>query len=246
MVSTLSTQQPRRAMILAAGLGTRMRPLTETCPKPLLKVQGKTLLAHCLDQLRMAGVQEIVINTHYLADQIVEFIQHYPQAGLAIHLIHEPILLETGGGVRHALPYFHDDPFYVVNADNLWQPVPEDPLLELAENWQDDSMDALLALVPLPQAHYYDGKGDFILHQDGRLSRYHPANPSDEVWVFSGLQILHPRLFHGVDPGVFSLNKLYDKALASLRLKGCRFPGRWWHVGTPEALEAVNKMVSDA
>ncbi len=224
---------PKTAMVLAAGLGTRMKPLTDTLPKPLVEVDGGTLIDHVLDRLEEAGVAHVVVNTHHLADQLEKHLGGRESPG--IEFSREQELLETGGGIAKALPLLGEDPFYAVNSDAFWLNGPYDALLRMAETWDDDAMDGLLLLHSTVEAYGYSGLGDFCAGGDGLLSR----RPEGEVspWLFTGVQILHPRLFKDAPKDAFSLNVLYDRAMENERLYGAVHDGEWFHVGTPEGLK---------
>ncbi len=234
---------PQDAMVLAAGLGKRMRPLTATRPKPLVEVAGRTMLDRALDRIRAAGIARAVVNVHYLADRVEAHLAARPQ-GIEVRLSDERAkLLETGGGVAKALPLIESDPFYVVNSDNLWIDGPVDTLKLLAQRWDAGAMDALLLLVPLARAEGYDGGGDFHMDAAGKLKRRKGARIAP--FVFSGLQILSKRLLDGVPEGAFSLNWAYDKALAEGRLYGLVHQGLWFHVGTPQAVTATEARLAN-
>lgn len=225
---------PSRAMVLAAGLGLRMRPITEHTPKPLIGVAGRTMLDRALDHLARAGVTDIVVNTHWLAGRVRDHLAGRP----GITLSHEDELLETGGGVAKALPLLGEAPFYVVNSDIIWTDGGASPALaRLAEAWDDQRMDALLLLSRTATAMGYDGRGDFFLDPAGVPRR--PKSTEVAPLLFSGVQMLSPRLFRDAPSGKFSLNVLYDRALEDGRLFGIVHDGRWYHVGTPEALPEV-------
>jgi MurNAc alpha-1-phosphate uridylyltransferase len=227
-------------MVLAAGLGLRMRPITEHIPKPLVRIAGRTMLDRALDHVTAAGVTEIVVNTHWLAERIREHLGGRP----GITLSHEDELLETGGGVAKALPHLGDQPFYVVNSDIIWTDGGISPALgRLAEAWDDSRMDALLLLQRTATAMGYDGRGDFFLDSSGVPRRPKPSEVAP--LLFSGVQILSPRLFRDAPSGKFSLNVLYDRALEDGRLFGIVHDGRWYHVGTPEALPEVETALSE-
>lgn len=221
-----------RAMVLAAGLGLRMRPITDSLPKPLIEVAGRTLLDHALDRLEDAGVGFAVVNTHYLASRIELHLRR--RRSPVIRLSHEPILLETGGGVTQALPHLREGPFFVVNGDALWLDGTESTLGRLAGAWDDATMDALLLLHFTADAFGYEGNGDFMVDSVGRLRR----RPEREIspYLFTGIQVLHPRLFEGAPSGPFSLNRLYDRAMEAGRLYGIVHDGEWFHIGTPDGL----------
>lgn len=221
------------AMVLAAGLGLRLRPITENLPKPLVPVRGRTMLDRALDALVAARVTNCIVNTHYLGQMIVDRLQG--RTAPSIRISAEEVLLDTGGGVARALPMLGAAPFYSVNADILWEEGPGNTALaRLAAAFDAAAMDALLLVVPLDRAVGYDGPGDFFLGGDGRLARRGDA--SRAPYVFTGVQVLHPRLMAGCPAGPFSLNVLYDRAIAGGRLGGLVHDGRWFHVGTPEGL----------
>lgn len=218
------------AMVLAAGLGMRMRPLTDDKPKPMVELAGRTLLDWALDRLTAAGVRRTVVNTHYFAETI-----HRHLAGRdGIVISHEQERLETGGGVRRALPELGARPFFVVNSDAVWLDGPDPALSRLAAAWDGSRMDALLLLQPVGAAIGYAGPGDYHAGADRRLRR----RKSNETapFLFAGVQILHPRIFAGAPEGPFSLNVLYDAAQAAGRLFGVQHDAEWFHVGTPEEL----------
>lgn len=229
---------PRHAMILAAGLGLRMRPITEHTPKPLVSVGGRTMLDRALDHLAAVGVTDIVVNTHWLADRIAAHLKDRP----GITLSHEAELLETGGGVAKALPNLGERPFYVINADIIWTDGSVPALARLAQAWDDHACDALLLMQRTAQAVGYEGDGDFFLDAQGipRRRRDREVAPL----LFAGVQILHPRLFRGAPTGKFSLNVLYDRAQEEGRLRGIVHDGRWYHVGTPDALPEVESRLT--
>ena len=227
------------AMVLAAGLGTRMRPLTLTTPKPLVQVAGRALLDWALDNLNHAGVEHAVVNLHHLGTQIKAHLNHrtHPQ----VTAVYEDPLLETGGGVQNALPLLGAAPFFVINSDGLW--IDDNPdvsaLRRMAELWDDTKMDALLLLHDPRAAFGYDGPGDFTLDSDERLARR--IEGATDAKVFTGVQLLHPRLFKNAPGGIYSLNVLYDVALGNGRLFGLTHAGEWHHVGTPKALEESDR-----
>ena len=225
------------AMVLAAGLGVRMRPLTDDRPKALVSLRGATLLDRALSQCRNAGVSSIVVNTHYKA----EMIEAHLEGALDIRLSSETELLETGGGVCKALPLLGDAPFFVINCDSVWGDGPIPALRRLTAVWRDDAMDALLLMQPVAQSVGYAGDGDFRLEADGRAVRR--AENSTAPLVFMGVQILHPRLFADAPVARYSLNGLYDEALAAGRLYGLVHDDAWYHVGTPEDLATAERLL---
>ncbi len=226
---------PRRAMILAAGLGERMRPLTEDRPKPLIEVRGRSLIETILDRLEQAGVPEAVINLYYLGEMIEARLAGRERPRIAFS--REAARLETGGGVRKALPLLGADAFFAINGDVCWLDGCTAALRRLAAAWNEAEMDALLLLHPTIHAVGYDGPGDFILAPEGRLRRRREREVTP--LVFSGIQMFHPRLFEATPEGPFSLNLVYDKAAEAERLWGLRHDGEWFHIGTPENLRDV-------
>lgn len=227
-----------RGMVLAAGYGTRLRPLTERIPKPLVPVAGRTLLDRALDRFAEAGIRSVVVNVHHLADQVRDHLAG--RTDLALTVSPEPELLETGGGVFQALPHLAPGPFAVANSDALWTDSGEPALARLAGAWDDAAMDGLLLLLPRERAPA-DMAGDFTLGPDGRLRRRAGASAP---YVFVGVQLLHERLFDGAPTGAFSLNILYDRALAAGRLFGLVHEGGWFHVGTPQQLAAADQTLA--
>ena len=225
------TATPRSAMVLAAGLGTRLRPVTETLPKPLVEIDGKSLLDHVIDRLVLAGVERIVVNTHYQAAMVAEQLarRDHPR----IEISYEAELLDTGGGVGRALPLL-DDVFFVVNADVFWLEARETALLRLARAFDPGAMDAILLLQPVVTAVGYDGDGDYFLAAAGRPRRRREREAAP--FVFAGVQLLHRRLFDGTAQRIFSLIRLYDRAEAAGRLHAIVHDGEWYHIGTPAGL----------
>lgn len=241
-------------MILAAGLGVRMRPITLTCPKPLVPVAGRTMLDRALDHLEAAGVRHSVVNSHWLGERIRAHLAG--RAGVTV--VHEEVLLETGGGVANALELLGDGPFYVVNGDIVWTDGGVPALARLAAAWDPGGMDALLLLQPTAAAIGYDGDGDFLIGPPWAPGAQNPGigggpagsprrrPPGEKApLLFAGVQILHPRLFAGAPSGKFSLNVLYDRALQAGRLSAIVHDGRWYHVGTPDALPVVEALLRD-
>jgi N-acetyl-alpha-D-muramate 1-phosphate uridylyltransferase len=221
-------------MVLAAGLGTRMRPLTDDRPKPLLPLEGRSLLDHALDRLEVAGVRHIVVNAHWFADQIAAAVAARGDPRIVLQR-EDAVLLETGGGVRRALPYLGDGPFAVVNGDAFWLDGPMPALTRLAVAFDPAEMDALLLLVRTAQVEGEVGLGDFLMDPYGRLRR--PREREMSPYLFGGVQILSPTLFEGTPEGrPFSLNLVYDKALATGRLYGLVHDGVWFHLSRPRDL----------
>jgi N-acetyl-alpha-D-muramate 1-phosphate uridylyltransferase len=229
--SAVKIAAPTRAMILAAGLGTRMRPLSEGKPKPLIEIMGKTLIDHAIDRLKAAGVTLIVINVHYKAEMLKAHLAK--RKDIAIRISEEDDnLLDTGGGVAKALPYFEGQPFFTHNSDSLWVEGMGSALERLKARWKPQTMDALMLLASSVTAIGYEGQGDFEMDPFGRLTRRAEQKLAPFVWT--GVQIVHPRLFDGAPTGKFSINPLWDKAIADGRLYGMRLDGVWIHVGSPE------------
>lgn len=222
-----------RAMVLAAGLGTRMRPLTETTPKPLLTLHGRSLLDRALDSLAEAGVERTVVNAHWLGDQIAAAIARRAAPDCALQA--EATLLETGGGVRRALPLLGEAPFVVVNGDSVWLDGPTPALFRLAAAFDPARMDALLLLVRNAQVMGDVGRGDFLLDPLGAVRR--PKERELAPYVFAGVQILTPGLFADTPADApFSLNRVYDRAIADGRLFALVHDGVWFHLSTPADL----------
>ena len=236
---------PQSAFVAAAGLGTRMRPLTDSTPKPLLRVAGRSLLERLLDTLAAGGIRHCIVNLHHLGDQIRSHIEARQQPLPAVTFSDESgLLLETGGGVCKALEHLGPDPFVVANSDVVWIEAGENCLRRLGRHWDSQSMDALLLLVPGERTVGYDGTGDFLIDDRGRLRRAKAG--ADDALVFGGLQILHPRLFAGLQATPFSLNRIYDRAGRAGRLYGLVHDGRWLHVGTAEALALADSTLAKA
>jgi N-acetyl-alpha-D-muramate 1-phosphate uridylyltransferase len=240
MTPVRSAGVPRRAMVLAAGLGTRMRPLTDTTPKPLVQVGGKALIDHVLDRLAAAGVETAVVNVHHFADQIERHLAARRTPAIVIS-DERPALLDTGGGVVQALPLLGDAPFFHVNSDTLWIDGVKPNLARLAAGFDAATMDALLLLASTAASVGYSGRGDFAMAPDGRLRRR--AEREVAPFVFAGAAILTPALFADAPRGAFSLNRLLDRAAENGRLFGIRLDGVWMHVGTPEAIAAAERAI---
>ena len=230
---------PHTAMVMAAGLGKRMRPLTASRPKPLVEVAGKPLVDHVLDRLRAAGVSNIVVNVHYLPEALEAHLKSRA-VDFDVRISDErKLLMETGGGMIQALPLIDCDPFLVVNSDNYWVDGPADTLQLLASMWQGDRMDALLLLVPLARAGNHAGQGDFHMKADGRLARR--AKGRVAPFVFTGIQIVSKRLLRDAPEGPFSTNILWDRAIEEGRCFGAVHQGLWFDVGNPAAIKATER-----
>jgi len=220
------------AMVMAAGLGKRMRPLTSTRPKPMIRVAGKPLIDHVLDRLAEAGITQAVVNVHYLPDSLIAHIEgrEVPRCTISDE---RDLLMETGGGLVKALPHL-PDPSFCLNSDNIWLDGPTNAFRQLSDVWDEDAMDALLLLVPHASARNYRGKGDFHLDPRGRISRRRSGRIAP--FIFTGIQIVSHRLLHDPPPGPFSTNVLWDRAIVEGRLYGTTFSGQWFDVGGPGAI----------
>ncbi len=234
--------RPTRAMVLAAGLGTRMRPLTNHVPKPLVKVRGKALIDHVIDRLAAAGVELVVVNVHHHAGLLREHLSKRRDVEIRISDESERVL-GSGGGIFKALPIFDGEPFFVHNADSIWVEGFGQALARMIARWNAGEMDALLLVASLVNAIGYEGPGDFLMDADGRLSRVPEQRLSP--FAFPGVQIVHPRFFEGCSAGDFSVNPLWDHAIERGRLYGIRLEGRWMHVGTPDALAQTEEYLAD-
>jgi MurNAc alpha-1-phosphate uridylyltransferase len=221
------------AMILGAGLGTRMRPLTDMVPKPLVRLGGRALIDHALDRLEEAGITRVVVNVHYLADQLEAHLKGRKSPQILIS-DERGKLLDTGGGVVNALPLIGDRPFLIHNADTAWIEGIGGSLSRLIGAWDGERMDGLMLLALAATSIGYDGHGDFNMDSAGVLTRR--SERQEAPFVFAGASIAHPRMFKGAPKGAFSLNKVWDRAIAARRLYGSRLDGVWMHVGTPDAL----------
>jgi N-acetyl-alpha-D-muramate 1-phosphate uridylyltransferase len=231
---------PKSAMVLAAGLGTRLRPVTDHLPKPLVEIAGQSLLDHAIDRLEAAGVERVVVNLHHKGEMIAARLaeRRHPK----IELSREDTLLETGGGVKNALPLL-DEAFFVVNSDILWLDGLTPALGRLASAVSAKKMDAILLLQRTISAIGYEGRGDYFLDPLGRPRRRGEREVAP--YIFAGVQILHRRLFSGIDDTVFSLKRLYDRAEDAARLGAIVHDGEWFHVGTPDGLEATRARIAE-
>jgi MurNAc alpha-1-phosphate uridylyltransferase len=236
---------PKTAMVMAAGLGKRMRPLTATRPKPLVNVAGRALIDHCIERLKAAGVEKAVVNVHYLAGQLEAHLQNRVQGIEIIVSDERDQLLETGGGLVRALPLIDADPFLVVNSDNFWVDGPIDTLRLLASHWNDVQMDALLLVVPHARANCHRGRGDFHMDAVGKLKRRKPNGVAP--FVYTGIQMISKRLFEGEMPyGPFSTNLLWDRAIASGRCFGAVHQGLWFDIGQPQNIAMAEAFLEAA
>lgn len=227
------TRIPHSVMLFAAGFGTRMAPLTDNCPKPLIPVAGKPLIDHALDLVHEIMPSRVVANTHYLADQMAA---HLHPLGVILSP-EQPDILDTGGGLRAALPSLGSGPVMTMNTDAIWSG--PNPLTLLRDAWQPDRMDGLLMCVPIPRAIGHAGTGDFILDDTGRVKR-------GAGEVFGGVQIIKPDLLDQIPERAFSLNRLWDMQMAQGRLFALSYPGQWCDVGHPEGIAQAEDLLRKA
>lgn len=239
----MTSPRPTTAFVLAAGLGTRMRPLTNTMPKPLVPLAGLPLIDHVLNRLADAGISKAVVNVHHFADQIEAHLKSRTSPQILIS-DERGLLLETGGGVVHALGKIGTEPFLIHNSDSVWIEGTGRNLDRLLDAWDDERMDSLMLLAPAATSLGYDGKGDFFMDADGRLARQDGARLAP--FVFAGVSIAHPRMFEAAPEGKFSLNVLWNRAIERQRLYGIRMEGTWMHVGDPEALAEAEDAIREA
>ncbi len=230
------------AMVMAAGLGKRMRPLTASTPKPLVRVAGKALVDHALDRLADAGIVRAVVNVHYLADALEAHVLVRDKPSVSISDERDQ-LLETGGGLIKAqglLP----DPFFCLNADNIWLDGPQNAFADLSRRWDPEVMDALLLVVPHARAANFAGAGDFHMDALGRLARRKPGRIAP--FIYTGIQLVSKRLLRDAPEGKFSTNVLWNRAIEEGRLYGLSFTGQWFEVGTPQAIRPTEDALSEA
>jgi N-acetyl-alpha-D-muramate 1-phosphate uridylyltransferase len=221
-------------MVLAAGHGERMRPLTLRMPKPLVPLAGRPLIDHVLDRLGAAGVETAIVNVHYLADQLEEQLRHRVSRPAILISDERGELLDTGGGAKQALPKLGAGPFFIHNADTVWSEGASPALRRMLKLWDPAIMDSLLLLAPLASSIGYGGRGDFAMAPDGRLTRR--GEKQIVPFAFAGVSLCDARLFADSPDGRFSLNLLWDRALDRGRVYGMRLDGHWMHIGTPDAL----------
>jgi MurNAc alpha-1-phosphate uridylyltransferase len=238
----MSGKRITHAMVLAAGMGNRMRHLTNGTPKPLVRLGGRALIDHVLDGLGDAGVRNAVVNVHYLADQIEAHVANRTHPRIAIS-DERGELLDTGGGVYKALPLLGEDAFFVHNSDSVWVERGPSTLLRMMDAWNPATMDALLLMAPKSESVGHEGLGDFEMDENGILT---PRAGRDQPmpYIYAGVAIYHPRLFAESPEGAFSVLKLWNNARAAGRLAGIRHDGIWMHVGTPEALASAEKCLA--
>jgi len=243
-MDTGRTHQPAMttAFVLAAGLGSRMRPLTDTIPKPLVPLAGKPLIDHVLDRLATAGITNAVVNVHHHAEKLEAHLKSRVTPRITIS-DERGVLLDTGGGVARALPLLGEGAFIIHNSDSVWIEGVGSNLARLMAAWDAQRMDTLMLLAPAASSLGYDGLGDFSMHDDGRLTRQSGAKVAP--FIFAGVSIAHPRLFAEAPQGRFSLNALWNAAIMRGRLYGARLEGLWMHVGDPHALAEAESKLAD-
>ena len=232
--------RPETGMVLAAGLGTRMRPLTDRIPKPLVRLKGRALIDHVLDRLAAAGITRAVVNVHHHADELEAHLRQRKTPKIEIS-DERGVLLDTGGGVVRALPKLGSGPFLIHNSDSVWIEGIGSNLERMFAAWDSGTMDSLMLLASAATSLGYEGSGDFAMGTDGRLSRR--GERQMVPFVFTGVSIAHPRMFANAPQGRFSLNKLWDEAIDKGRLFGVRLEGLWMHVGTPKALTEAERWI---
>ncbi|MBK5263728.1 MAG: nucleotidyltransferase family protein [Alphaproteobacteria bacterium] len=229
-------------MLMAAGLGKRMRPLTATRPKPLVKVAGKPLIDHALARLEAGGIERTVVNVHYLPDTLIAHVRARKSPMEILISDEREKLLETGGGLVKAQPLLGDAPFLCVNSDNIWIDGPQDSIAMLGCHWDDDKMDALLLLVPHARAHCHRGPGDFHMDDTGRLTRRRVGRLAP--FVFTGVQLVSPRLLRDPPTDAFSTNFFWSRAIEEGRLYGVSHGGLWFDVGSPAAIPVAEAIIA--
>ena len=229
------------AMILAAGLGTRMRPITHHIPKPLIKINNQALIDYKIAAARRAGIDTIIVNIHHLADQVIEHLSHITDLKIIISDESDQ-LMESGGGILKALPHFGEEAFVVMNSDAFWAGERSSNLRELTNCWNRDEMDILLSLAELGQAVGFEGAGDFFMDDRGHLLRR--GKKKSAPYAFAGDYIVHPRIFKNLPRGPFSSNILFDRAIDEGKLLGKQLQGTWLHVGTPDSIKVAQHAIA--
>lgn len=230
----MEKNRPTHAMVFAAGLGKRMRPLTNQLPKPLVKVNGKALIDYAIEGLAAASIRTIVVNVHYLPDLLESHLQQWEQPEIIVSNERD-VLLETGGGLKKALPLLGSEPFFIRNSDSFWLDSVRCNLDRMSEAWDSQKMDGLLLLAPTVDAIGHNGKGDFLMSSTGELTRRNERNLAP--FIYAGAALFHPRFLDTAPDGPFSLNLLFDRAIEKGRLFGLRLEGVWIDVGTPQAIK---------
>jgi len=231
---------PDKAFILAAGMGTRLRPHTDTIPKPMVEIAGQSIIRRTIDKLGQQGVKEIVVNTHHLAPVLEKHLKDISSPKIIIS--HEEELLDTGGGLKKALHHFGDNPYYIINGDALWDDKTPNALQRLADAWDASKMDILLLLQSVATMSVTHGVGDYHLQADGKVKR---ARKRDAAFMFAGVRIAHPRIFKDSAEGPFSFLSMMDKAETENKLYAIQHDDAWYHISTPEDLAAVDKLFKE-
>ncbi|MGH1404729.1 MAG: nucleotidyltransferase family protein [Alphaproteobacteria bacterium] len=226
-----------RAFILGAGFGTRLRPYTDHCPKPMVQVAGRSLIWRSLDKLKDAGISEVVVNTHYMADLLEQHLNQYDQ-DLIIHAVREEVILDTGGGVKNALHYFKDDPFFVIAGDNLWTDGHIAALTRLMQHWDDTSMDILTLMHPIERMTLTHGVGDYNLCDDGKVRR---SKDKSGTHMWTNIRLNSPHIYRDYPSNEFSFLNIMDDCERKGRFFALEHDGDWHHISTPADLENVNE-----
>ncbi len=240
-MSQTSSRTPHKAIVLAAGLGKRMLPITASMPKPLVKVAGQSLVDFALDRLHEAGIETVVVNVHHFADMLEAHLRTRTLPRIVIS-DERDALLETGGGVKKALPLLGSEPFITFNSDSLWIEGKEPNLKRLVGAWDPERMDILMLVAPLSTSIGFEGRGDFHMEESGRLRRR--GADGSAPFAYAGVAIVKPELVHGTPDGAFSANAFYDRAIAKERLYGLCMEGQWLHVGEPQAIAEAEKCLA--
>lgn len=240
-MSQTSSRTPHKAIVLAAGLGKRMLPITASMPKPLVKVAGQSLVDFALDRLHEAGIGTVVVNVHHFADMLEAHLRTRTLPRIVIS-DERDALLETGGGVKKALSLLGSEPFITFNSDSLWIEGKEPNLKRLVGAWDPERMDILMLVAPLSTSIGFEGRGDFHMEESGRLRRR--GADDSAPFAYAGVAIVKPELVHGTPDGAFSANAFYDRAIAKERLYGLCMEGQWLHVGEPQAIAEAEKCLA--
>lgn len=234
---------PKKAMFLGAGLGTRMRHLTEDRPKALVEVVGRPLIDYAIERLLSVGIETIVVNVHYMADKLEDYLANRKDAEFIIS-DERTLLMDTGGAIVKVLPLFGDEPFITHNSDSIWRENQgENAIKNLIETFDPEAMDGLMLLADRKTSIGFDGKGDFFLGADHRISRR--AQAAEAPFTWNGVQIIHPRMFEGAPEGPFSTNIVWDRSIAKDKLFGLELKARWMHVGSPDAVADTERYLNE-
>jgi MurNAc alpha-1-phosphate uridylyltransferase len=232
-----------RAMVMAAGKGTRMQPLTDTMPKPMVPFMGRPLIDHVLDRLEEAGIEEVIVNSHHFADMLEAHVARRTSPRIVLS-DERAELLDTGGGAKKALPLLGDDPIITFNSDSVWDEAEGENLRKLIAAFDPARMDALLMIADVKHTIGFTGRGDFNMDADGRLTRR--GKDESVVNMFAGVQVIKPQLFADGPSGAFSTNLIWDRLIEKGRLFGHRMLGTWMHVGTPEDLKSAETFMRES